>query len=115
MSYEDETYGIIGNCFTISNAIIYEKSKLKKIPEDICESRLPKGGNADCHFINNDAKIIELIHDNNIFITNFVGFLTYEKETRNIIGTFIVQLNNDSLKIGIQFNDLKVKNDCVIS
>ena len=64
---------------------------LKKIPKDSPESRLLKGGNADCHFIKNDAEVIELINDNTIFVTNFDGFLTNEKERRKINGTFILQ------------------------
>ena len=58
---EDETYRIIENCFTIGNATIYEKSRLKKLLNDSCESRLFKAGNADCHFIKNNASLIELI------------------------------------------------------
>ena len=59
MLNEDETYGIIGNCFTIGNTVICEKSKLKKIQEDSCESRLLKGGSADCHLIKNDVEVTE--------------------------------------------------------
>ena len=82
MLNEDETYGIIGNCFTIGNATLCEKSVFKEIPEDSYESRLLKGENANCHYIKNDVEIIELINDNTIFVTKIDGFLTNEKETR---------------------------------
>ena len=63
---------------------------LRKLPEDGCEPRLSKSGNAQCHFIKNNSEIIELLNDNIILVTNFNGFLAIEKDTRNIRGTFIV-------------------------
>lgn len=102
MLNKEETYGMTGNCFTINNTTICEKSMLKKLPEDGCDARLLKGGNANCHFIRNSAEIIELISDNTIFVTNFNGYLTSANETRSINGTFLVQLNNETLQIGNQ-------------
>ncbi|KAI8120057.1 hypothetical protein CVS40_8594 [Lucilia cuprina] len=102
MVNEDETYGIIGDCFHIRNTTICEANKLRKLPEDGCDARLLKGGNADCHFITNMEEIVELLNDNTIFVTNFNGTIKNEKEERTINGTFMIQLKNESLKIGNQ-------------
>ncbi|KAI8120096.1 hypothetical protein CVS40_8606 [Lucilia cuprina] len=80
MVNEDETYGIIGYCFRIRNTTICETNKLRKLPEDGCDARLLKGGNADCHFITNMEEIVELLNDNTIFVTNFNRTIRNEKE-----------------------------------
>lgn len=96
---QKSTYGMLKNCLSISNSTICKEEALEKIPEDHCMSRLLKGGHATCTYRTNTDEIMELIENDTIFLTNFNGELTSGNSTQMLEGTFIIKLNNETIRL----------------
>lgn len=99
---EDETYGVANDCYSINNATICEMSSIKKLPEDGCLARLLKGGDASCQYEPHEGEIVELVDDNTIFVTNFVGAIQGSNQSKTLNGTYLIQLSNETVYIGGQ-------------
>lgn len=96
---QDETYGIVKNCLSISNSTVCREEALQKVPEDHCLSRLLKGGRAACTYRTNTNEVIELIQEDTIYLTNFNGELRSNNSIQTLSGTLIVRLNNETIQI----------------
>lgn len=94
-----ETYGIRSSCLSISNSTICEEMSLERIPEDNCIVKLLKGGPTTCAFRTNTAEIVELIKADTIFLTNFKGQLTSGNVSRSLMGTYVIQINNETIQL----------------
>ncbi|XP_067633880.1 uncharacterized protein [Eurosta solidaginis] len=99
---QEETYGLKENCLTISSSTVCESESLSKLEENTCLPWLLNGGDASCQFIRRNGTIIELINDNTIFISNYQGVVESNNNTSNINGTYVIQLSNETIKIGNQ-------------
>lgn len=94
-----ETFGILGNCLSISNLTVCEENALKKLNEEDCVVRLLKGGHAACTFQTNNREVIDLIKEDTIFVTNFDGQLVSGNASKSLKGTYIIQLNNETIQL----------------
>lgn len=94
-----ETYGIIGDCLSISNTTVCSETALEKVPEEDCVARLLKGGSAACTYRTNTNEITELINSDTIFLTNFKGEVKSNNFQRTLEGTFILQMQNETVQI----------------
>ena len=97
-----ETYGIVSNCFSMNNMTVCRESSLKKIPEHDCVTRLLKGGPATCTYRSNSREVIELINGDTIFVTNFEGKIKSSNISRELKGTFIIQMQNETIHLNNQ-------------
>lgn len=95
----DETYGLDGKCLNIGNTSVCEEAILKRLPEDSCLPKILKGGNALCDYRTTNEEIIELIGENTIFVTNFNGSLLNKNSSIPLEGTYLIQLDNDTVQI----------------
>lgn len=95
----DKTYGLNGKCLNIGNTSVCEEDVLEELPEDSCLPRILKGGNAICDYRTTNAAIVELIGENTIFLTNFNGTILNKNSSIPLIGTYLIQLDNDTVHI----------------
>lgn len=95
-----ETYAVLGRCLSIGNTTVCQEKSLKKLDEAGCIPRLLKGGHALCDHLRNDQEIVELVDDGTLFLTNFNGTITTNSEKRHLLGSFIVQYDNETIHIG---------------
>lgn len=95
----DTTYGLRGDCFHIGNTSVCEDSVLEKLAEDTCLPRILKGGIAACDFKSTNEEVIELIGENTIFVTNFNGSILNKNSSIPLEGTYLIQLDNDTVTI----------------
>lgn len=96
---QQETFGVEKECLLINNSTICEMSALKKFEEESCVPRILKGGQAKCKFRANNEEIVEIISENTIFLTNFVGEIESSNATTFLNGTYVLQLDNESILI----------------
>lgn len=96
---EDETYGVTNDCYSISNTTICEMSSIEKLPEEGCLARLLKGGDARCSYEPFRGKVVELIDENTIFITNYSGEIRGRNQSRVVNGTYLIQFKNETVYI----------------
>lgn len=95
----DETYGLDGKCLNIGNTSVCEEGVLRRLPEDSCLPKILKGGNALCDYRTTNDEVIELIGENTIFVTNFNGSLLNKNSSIPLEGTYLIQLDNDTVHI----------------
>lgn len=95
----EETYGMLTKCLSISNLTVCEEKDLEKVAEDDCIARLLKGGHAACTFRSNTAEIVELVKEDTIFVTNFKGRLIAGGTTKELSGTYVIQMNNETVQL----------------
>ena len=96
----EETFGITSDCLSMGNMTVCDENSLEKLDEDGCIVRLLKGGHANCAIRSNTATILELIKEDTIFITNFNGVLTSKGITKDLLGTYLIRLYNESIQLG---------------
>lgn len=94
-----ETYGILGKCLTMDNITVCEEDVLENLEKDECIPQLLKGGHAQCIMRSSMTSLVESIEDGTIFVTNFNGSVTSKDTSRNVCGTFIIQLSNETVSI----------------
>lgn len=95
----DKTYGLCGDCFNVGNTSVCEEGVVKRLAEDSCLPRILKGGTARCNLKKTNKEVIELIEGNTIFITNFNGSLLNKNSSIPLEGTYLIQLDNDTVYI----------------
>lgn len=96
---QGEDFGITEKCHSIKNVTICKEGQLEKLPEHHCISRLLKGAKAECDYEFSKNEEIEVINDNTIFLDNFSGELFEKNSTKHLKGSFIIQYNNETIKI----------------
>ncbi|XP_036345398.1 uncharacterized protein LOC118754615 [Rhagoletis pomonella] len=99
---QEETYGLIKSCLVISSSTVCSSESLTKLEENTCLPRLLKGGDASCQFARRNETLIELVNDNTLFISNYQGVVKSHNESSVINGTYVIQLNNETIRIGEQ-------------
>lgn len=95
-----KTYGLIDSCLSINNVTVCESRALEKVAEDSCLARLLKGGPTTCTFRTNSDEIVELLKEDTVFATNFNGQLTSNHISRNLSGTYIIKIHNETITLG---------------
>lgn len=96
---EEETYGVSGDCLSINNSTVCQKSSVTKLMENDCLSRILKGGSAKCRYRLNQAEIVEVLTDDVIYITNFFGPIKINGKTEILNGTYLLQISNEAVTI----------------
>ncbi|XP_075157990.1 dopamine D2-like receptor [Haematobia irritans] len=96
---EAAIYGLKSSCLSINNSTVCQKSSLIKLSPDHCLSRILKGGSAKCDYKFTNETIIEPLADDVIFVTNYEGWLEYDRENKFLNGTYLLQMFNESLTI----------------
>ncbi|XP_073827768.1 uncharacterized protein [Musca autumnalis] len=96
---KDETYGIKGNCLRLSTAMVCNKEMLDLLPEDDCLPRLLKGGQTACRYVTGGESRIELLKEDTLFLDNFNGSIWSNGTSHHLDGSFILQMENESLTI----------------
>lgn len=99
LANHEDTYGIISNCLSMGNMTTCDESSLEKLEEEGCVVRLLKGGHANCAIRTNTASITELIKEDTIFVTNFQGKLYSKNISKDLSGTYLIQLYNESIRL----------------
>lgn len=92
-------YGIKEKCNVIRNTTVCSTNQLEALPDEHCITRLIKGQKAECEYQFNKKELMEVIDDNTIFLDNFNGSIIENNSTKYLRGSFIVQINNESIKI----------------
>jgi len=95
-----ETYAVLGNCLSIGNTTVCQEKNLRKLDEASCIPRLLKGGHALCDHLRNDQEIVELVDDGTLFLTNFNGTVVADSGKRHLLGSFVIQYDNETVHIG---------------
>ncbi|KAL7742983.1 hypothetical protein ACLKA6_011350 [Drosophila palustris] len=68
----DETFAITSDCLTI-------------------------GENAECHYVASNRRVVELLEDGTLFLTNYNGTIVAHGQNYDLDGTFLVQFSNESV------------------
>ncbi|XP_055857313.1 uncharacterized protein LOC129920126 [Episyrphus balteatus] len=92
-------FGIIGKCLEIEETILCKRSQLQKLNKDDCVLKLLNGEKVKCDFNYENRPIIELINESTLFLTNYVGNITYGRHFRNLNGSFLINFFNESIEI----------------
>jgi len=66
----DETFAITSDCLTIGNTSVCAEEHLTPLNEAGCIPRILKGGNAECHYVASNRRVVELLEDGTLFMTN---------------------------------------------
>ncbi|KAL7739290.1 hypothetical protein ACLKA6_002628 [Drosophila palustris] len=69
----DETFAITSDCLTIGNTSVCAEEHLAPLNEAGCIPRILKGGNAECHYVASNRRVVELLEDGTLFLTNYNG------------------------------------------
>ncbi|KAH8295567.1 hypothetical protein KR054_009054 [Drosophila jambulina] len=96
----EETYAVLGDCLSIGNTTVCRERNLRRLDEASCIPRLLKGGHALCDHLRNDQEVVELVDDGTLFLTNFNGTVITNSGARQLLGSFIIQYDNETIHIG---------------
>lgn len=97
---QKETFGVKKSCSNINNATVCPQSALSRLKEESCIPRLLKGGAANCNYRMSYDVLIEMITTDILYVTNYKGIMTLPDRTEILNGTYLIQLFNESVKIG---------------
>lgn len=92
-------FGIIGKCIEIDETILCKRSQLQKLTKDDCVLKLLNGEKVKCDFNYESRPIVELINESTLFLTNYVGNITYGRHFRNLNGSFLINFFNESIEV----------------
>lgn len=92
-------FGILSKCDRIGNITICKKNQLEELTNKHCITKLLRGQHAECEYEFSKNEIIEEINDNTIFLDNFSGEIFHRNSTKHLTGTFMIQYNNETLRI----------------
>ncbi|KAM8718291.1 hypothetical protein ACLKA7_000992 [Drosophila subpalustris] len=89
----DETFAITSDCLTIGNTSVCAEEHLAPLNEAGCIPRILKGGNAECHYVASNRRVVELLEDGTLFLTNYNGGNRYANRPKTyvICGTQIFE------------------------
>lgn len=90
---EAEAYGIKDACLSINNSTVCKRS------EKDCLTQILKGGSAKCNYRRTQEEIIEVLNEDVIYVTNFMGSIESKGKTQFLNGTYLLQLSNESVII----------------
>lgn len=96
---QKEKYGIIKKCLEIDNVVICKQNQIQKLGNDNCIVRILDGGKAACEYQIEKRQVVEPILEGTLFLTNFVGNLTYSNSTQELNGTFIINFFNETITV----------------
>lgn len=93
-------YGIRNHCSSLNNITICALDQLEELSDKDCLSRMLRGTNANCTFRSNGETIIEQIEDDILYVSNFKGNVSSERNTAGLDGTYLIRLFNETITIG---------------
>ncbi|XP_043865322.1 uncharacterized protein LOC122757425 [Drosophila mojavensis] len=93
----DETFAITKDCLTIGNTSVCAEEHLTPLSESDCIPRTLKGGNAECHYVTSSRRVVELLEDGTLFLTNYNGTIYTEGQSYSLDGTYLVQFANETV------------------
>lgn len=96
---QNHVFGIVQKCKRFRDTTICESNCLKELNEDHCINQLIRGADARCELQFNKNQIIERLDGNTIFLTNFNGNISFNKTSKYLKGSFLVQYNNETIKV----------------
>lgn len=96
---QEEKYGIIGNCLKIDETTICKRDQLKKLEKTHCITQILGGDKAICDYQYEYKPIVELITEGTLFISNFIGNLSYDNRSLKLNGTFIINFLNKTITL----------------
>ncbi|XP_073840053.1 uncharacterized protein [Musca autumnalis] len=96
---EAETYGITGVCNTFSNITVCQQEALVELEREDCIPKLLRGGQAECIYETKTENLVELLEESTLFVTNFNGSLTWAGGKEYLTGTYVIQLNNETVTL----------------
>ncbi|XP_049317563.1 uncharacterized protein LOC125780090, partial [Bactrocera dorsalis] len=96
---QNDKYGILGNCIEIDDTTICKRNQLKKLNKSHCISQILSGEKALCDYQYVNQAIIELISEGTIFLSNFIGNITYNNTSFKLNGTFLINFFNETITL----------------
>lgn len=99
---KQETYGVKDSCLHLSTAMVCKKEVLDLLPEEDCLPRLLKGGQTSCRYITCAESTVEVLKEDTIFLDNFNSSIWSGKTPNYLNGSFILQLENETITINNQ-------------
>lgn len=94
-----EKYGVSERCSEIQGITICNKNQLRELRSTECLYQILQGTNAICDYQFHNSPVVELINENTLYLTNFVGKLNYDNTTRVLNGTFLINFQNDTVQV----------------
>lgn len=96
---QTEKYGVKEKCLVIDDVTICKQNQIQKLKSDHCIVGILEGRNVACEYQIEEQPITELISDGTVFLSNYIGKLTFGNSSKTLNGTFIVNFFNESITL----------------
>ncbi|XP_049301875.1 uncharacterized protein LOC125775383 [Bactrocera dorsalis] len=93
---QNDKYGILGKCIEIDDTKICKRNQLQKLDKTHCIAQIHSGEKALCDYQYENKAIIELIEEGTLFLSNFIGNITYNNTSLKLNGTFLINFINET-------------------
>lgn len=96
---QTEKYGIKEKCLVIDDVTICNQNQIEKLNHDNCIVRILDGEEAACEYQIEKQHIIEPLLEGTIFVSNYIGNLSYDNSSQILNGSFVINFFNETITL----------------
>lgn len=96
---QTEKYAIKEKCLVIDDVSICRHNQIEKLSHENCVVKILDGERAACEYQIEKQQVSELILEGTMFLSNYIGNLTYANSSQVLNGTYIVNFFNETITL----------------